>query len=242
MSALDAIRERMEACFIFCSYAAPAIREELGIRHLSQVWTELPSWYLWLVDIPGAFMLEMRGGAQFNSSGTDCQGAVGVLRYFPPSDRTAALSGEERQLLASGVFDQTGTPHWESLAGLSGSELFVVGNFEMYCPVEDDDLIFLFEPVGAGADENPGVHLFDRLVGMHAYAAQRAPSGPFSWGQNGRAAAIGKQGSGERFLRCYLASEGLNGPDDRDPAARKWSALAGRTPVAAEGGGCCGGH
>jgi hypothetical protein len=232
----------MEACFIFCSYAAPEIRQELGIRRLSQVWSKLPSWYLWLEDVPGAFLLEMRGGTRFSSNGTTCHGAAGVIRYFPPVQQTAALTREEAMLLQSDIFDETGTPRWEQLPWLGKTELFVAGTFELHCPVEGDDLFFLFEPGGLHALHNPGGNLFDRLVGMQAFAAQHAPSGPFNWGKNGRAAALCRAGDGERFLRNYLAPERVTAADSCDPAAGKWAALADRKPVAAEGGGCCCGH
>lgn len=242
MTALDLIRERLDACFIFCSYAAPEIRQQLGIRHLSQIWTELPSWYLWLDDVPGAFMLEMRGGAEFSSNGTPCHGAVGVIRYFPPIDRMGALTREERMLMHPEFFDQTGTPHWEQLSWLGDTELFVAGSFELHCPIEGEDLFFLFEPGRLNPLGNPGADLFDRLVGMQAFVAQHAPTGPFHWGRNGRAAAICRDGSGEGFLRNYLAAEEISLADSCDPVAGKWASLAGTKPAAAEGGGCCGGH
>jgi hypothetical protein len=239
MNPLDAIREKLDACFIFCSYAAPEIRHELGIRHLSQVWTGLPSWYLWLDNTPGAFMLELRSGAQFSTDGRSYQGAVGVIRYFPPADCTGALINEEVALLQSAAFDQTGTPTWEELATIGGSGLFVVGTFEFHFPIDGDDMLFLFEGDNRSPAGNPGGQLFNRLVGMHAYSAQRAPSGPFVWGENGRAAAICSEVSCEQFLLHYLAPEQFSVSATCDTAARSWSALAARTPVAAEGTGCC---
>ena len=239
MNALDTIRERLDACFIFCSSAAHEILHELGVKHLSQVWAELPSWYIWLDDTPGAFMLELRGGADFIANGCNYQGAAGVIRYFPPAGCTDALNSEEKTLLQSAAFDQTNTPIWEELAQIVGSGLFVVGTFELHLPREADDLIFLFEGNRPNPAENPGVQLFDRLVGMQAYAAQHAPSGPYTWGQNGRAAAIGREVSCEQFLRHYLAPEKLSTVTTCDAAARHWSALASRTPIAAEGAGCC---
>ena len=239
MTPLDLIRERLEACFIFCSYAAPEIREELGIRHLGQVWTRLPSWYIWLQDTPGAFMLELRGGAEFSADGTACKGSLGVIRYFPPVDQLDNLSNEEVALLQSDAFDHTGTPQWERLTEIAGTELFVVGTFELHGSIKGDDLFYLFESNRSTPAENPGARLFDRLVGMQAYAAQQTPAGPIIWGHNGRAAAICSEGNGERFLHKYLASERLFAPSSCDTAARIWSALAGRKPLAAEGTGCC---
>jgi len=239
MTPLDVIRERIEACFIFCSYAAPEIRHDLGVKHLSQVWTKLSSWYIWLDETPGAFMLELRGGAQFSMNGSDCQGAVGVIRYFPPADQGAALSPEEAALLQSGAFDETGTPYWEKLVDIGGSELFVVGTFELHSLTESDDLFFLFESSERNQSDNPGVKLFDRLVGMQAYASQRTPLGPFVWGRGGRAAAVGSNDGSEQLLRSYLGTEQLSAVSACDMTARNWSALAERKPVAAEGSGCC---
>ena len=239
MNPLDSLRERLDACFIFCSYAAPKIRHELGVRHLSQVWTGLPSWYVWLNDTPGAFMLEMRSGAHFSANGIRHQGAVGVIRYFPSKDSTDFLNKEEATFLQSEAFDQTGTPTWEELARIGGAELFVVGTFELHNPIESGDMFFLFEGTRQNPAGNPGVQLFDRLVGMHAYAAQHVASGPFMWGKNGRAAAICSKGSCEQFLLHYLASEQFSPTTTFDAAAQSWSVLAGMTPVAAEGTGCC---
>lgn len=243
MKTIDIIREKIESCFIFCSYAAPEIRHELGVKHLSQVWTKLSSWYIWLDHVPGAFMLELRGGAQFKLNDGAYQGAAGVIRYFPPADHQNAspLSSEESALLqGEASFDETGTPYWEKLAEISGSELFVVGTFEQHAATEGDDLFFLFEGNDRYPTHNPGVHLFDCLVGLQAYTAQRNPSGPFVWaGGGGRAAAICSNGNGEQFLNSYLASEQLSRVSACDIAARNWAALAERKPVAAEGGGCC---
>jgi hypothetical protein len=239
MTPLDLIRERIEACFIFCSYAAPEIRLDLGVKHLSQVWTKLSSWYIWLDETPGAFMLELRGGAQFSMNGSDCQGAVGVIRYFPPADQGAALSSEEAALLQSGAFDETGTPYWEKLVEIGGSELFVVGTFELHALTESDDLFFLFEASERNQTDNPGVQLFDRLVGMQAYASQLTPLGPFVWGRGGRAAAVGSNDGSEQLLRSYLGTEQLSAVSGCDMTAQNWSALAERKPVAAEGSGCC---
>ena len=239
MTPVDLIRERLDACFIFCSYAAPDIQHDLGIRHLSQVWTKLSSWYIWLEHTPGAFMLELRGGAEFTTDGIACQGAMGVIRYFPPIDQATSLGPEETQLLKGDAFDHTGTPHWEQLGIIGGSELFVVGTFELHVLLEGDGLAFLFEATREEPLNQAGVELFDRLVGMQAYAAQHAPSGPFLWGQHGRAATIWKLGSGESFLQSYLAPEPLTTTAPCDTAARSWSALARRTPMAAEGSSCC---
>jgi len=239
MNPLDLIRERIEACFIFCSYAAPEIRHELGVKHLSQVWTKLPAWYIWLDNIPGAFMLELQGGAQFSMNSSDCQGAVGVIRYFPSADQEAAFSPEEIALRQSDLFDQTGTPHLEKLTEINGTGLFVVGTFELHALLESDDLFFLFEASRLHLKGNPGAYLFDRLVGMQAYTAQIAPTGPFVWGEGGRAAALCSSGNGEQFLRSYLGSEQFSVAATCDTAARDWSALAERKPVAAEGTGCC---
>lgn len=239
MTPVDLIRERLESCFIFCSYAAPEIQHDLDVRHLSQVWTRLSSWYVWLEHTPGAFMLELRGGAEFETAGMACRGAMGVIRYFPPVDQSASLRPEEAALLKGAAFDQTGTPCWEALREIGGSELFVVGTFEMHVLPEDDGLVFLFEATRPGLADNPGVHLFDRLIGMQAYAAQLAPSAPFAWGPSGRAATICSSGQGESFLRNYLVSEQVLALPACDPAARTWSALAGRKPMAAEGTSCC---
>lgn len=35
------------------------LREELGLEGVHQVWGEVPTWYLWLADSPGAYCLEM---------------------------------------------------------------------------------------------------------------------------------------------------------------------------------------
>jgi hypothetical protein len=239
MTPVDLIRERLESCFIFCSYAAPEIRHDLGIRHLSQVWTRLSSWYVWLEHTPGAFMLELRGGAEFETEGAACRGAMGVIRHFPPADQVGLLSSEEAALRQSDAFDQTGTPRWEALGEIGGSGLFVVGTFEMHALLAGDGLVYLFEATRPEGADNPGAQLFDRLVGMQAYAAQLAPSGPFVWGPRGRAATICSLGQGEPFLRNYLAPEQVSAPSVCDLTARAWSALAGRKPMAAEGSSCC---
>lgn len=240
MNPVDLIREKLESCFIFCSYAAPEIRHELGVRHLGQVWTKLPSWYIWLDELPGAFMLELRGGAAFDLDGTACHGAAGVVRYFPSNAQDGLWNRAEVALLQEGTFDNTGTPYLDQLEKIAGTELFVVGTFELHDLGTGDGLLFVYEATKEDVSSAAaGVRLFDSLVGMQAYTSQATPAGPFVWGRQGRAAVFSSLGNGEALLKNYLDAEQLSAVSACDISVRTWSALAERKPVAAEGTGCC---
>ena len=240
MNPVDLIRERLEACFIFCSYAAPEIRKELGIKHLGQVWAQLPSWYFWLDELPGAFMLELRGGAAFDLDGTACHGAAGVIRYFPSNEQEGQWNGVERAMLQDGTFDNTGTPYFDQLEKIAGTERFVVGTFELHNLGAGHDLLFVYEAMKENLPSAAaGVRLFDRLVGMQAYTSQATPAGPFVWGRLGRAAIFSSLDNGEELLKNYLDGEQFSTVSACDLSARAWAALAERKPVAAEGTGCC---
>lgn len=239
MNPIDLIREKLESCFIFCSYAAPEIRYELGIKHLSQVWTAKPSWYFWLEDVDGAFMMELQGGAEFTLHGVACKGAAGVIRYFPPADYTGQLTDEECELIAHGVFDTTTTPHWEQIGQIAGTDHFAAATIELHTAVESNDLFFVFEVTRPGLEGLTAERLFDRLVGMQTYALQTKPAGAYRWGKHGRAVVIGNACAGELFLRDYLKPEQLVTASNSDPARMGWEALAACKPVAAEGTGCC---
>ena len=82
------------------------VRRQAGLKGISQVWGEEPSWYFWLAGRPGAFLL--RAG--------DCEEVAGsslvtyLLHYFPPE----SIKRNEQDLLQSPFFDRiTGTPIYE---------------------------------------------------------------------------------------------------------------------------------
>jgi hypothetical protein len=110
------------------------VRRQAGLKGISQVWGEEPSWYFWLAVRPGAFLL--RAG--------DCEEVAGsslvtyLLHYFPPE----SIERNEQDLLESPFFDKiTGTPVYEHrheffdrfIAGEIGLALGINGEPHMTC-------------------------------------------------------------------------------------------------------------
>lgn len=239
MKPIDIIRENLESCFMFCSYAAFEIRQKLGVLHLSQVWTELPSWYFWLNEPAGAFMLELRGSTDFMLSGNSCNGTVGVVRYFPP-DTSVELGDDEVALLTDVTFDSTGTPSFEKLDRIAGTELFVIGRLELHVIGEAESLLFVFEPTRLDSLSNvASASFFKHLVGMYAYAHQANPEGPYMWGENVVAAVFDNNGNGKLLLEAYLGA-GQNVAVANDMQMHTfWSELSKQKPASSENAGCC---
>ena len=85
----------------------------LGFKGISQVWKEVPAWYFWLEETPGAFLLHLHD----EEAVTNSQYVSLTVHYYPAPDKIAglALSTEENTLRNNTtVFDQpTGTPRYE---------------------------------------------------------------------------------------------------------------------------------
>ncbi|MBI2354663.1 MAG: hypothetical protein HYV06_06500 [Deltaproteobacteria bacterium] len=258
MNPFDAVREKLEACFIFNSYASPEIRKMAGVCMLSQVWIEVPAWYLWLHDVPGAFMLEALHADLLVHEGVSYDSARFTLRWFPPLDSglLSLFSVEERCLRSSVLFDSTGTPLYEQLTLIRGG-YFECAHLELHFSRGDDTVIMLLS-TSRGSTlpdetlmEEYCTALFQTLAGMYSLYAKRVPEscGRFRGGAgNAALQALVFFGGGQEkaggFMRAYLGAECLEPFRHRPAVEGNWRRLALLGPEAMDssGCGCCCGH
>jgi hypothetical protein len=191
MNPLDALREKLEAGFICASYADPSIKDELGIRQMSQIWIDVPAWYFWLKDLPGAFMLEALEGRTLQPFKDEASGALSVLsavRYFPHPDEKnfGAFSPGEQSLRTSALFDATGTPRFEEI-GTARNSFFHIANLECIFDRGNAWTAFLLDAplllnsaLTGGAERSVpaweiSAALFDTMIRMFTYYLRRPP-------------------------------------------------------------------
>ncbi len=191
MNPLDVLREKLEAGFICVSYADPSIKDELGIGQMSQIWIDVPAWYFWLKDLPGAFMLEALEGRTLQPFNDEESGAFSVLsavRYFPHPDEKNfdAFAPEERSMRTSALFDDTGTPRFAEIGKVRNS-FFHIGNLECIFDRGNSWTAFLLDaPLllnsAPGDKEERSVPaweisaaLFDTMIRMFTYHLRRPP-------------------------------------------------------------------
>jgi hypothetical protein len=255
MNPLDGIREKLEACFIFNSYAPPEIKQLTGIRMLSQIWIDVPAWYFWLHDVPGAFMLEADTGGAIESDGIIFDSVVFKVRYFPPpgSDPMATLTDREKQLRKSDLFDTTGTPVYE-LLDVVRQGCFECASLEFHFSCSDDTMIMLLgaprtsHEVGNTSRENLCTALYESLAGMYSLYFQSAPKASCSFQEDAgeavlRALVFAKRDlqMAERSLQNLVRTDQLVSSDRLSTRINNWHTLASVKPesMQATGCGCC---
>jgi hypothetical protein len=101
------------------------LRGELGLGGVHQVWGEVPSWYLWLGDSPGAYCLEMVDVSQVGGGLINSNFAV---KFYPALDSEffQALPPGEKQSRQSALFDESGAPAFETRHDIP-ADFFTVG-------------------------------------------------------------------------------------------------------------------
>ncbi|RQW77738.1 MAG: hypothetical protein EHM51_01280 [Geobacter sp.] len=259
MNPIDAVREKIEACFIFNSYAPDNIRQLAGVRMLSQIWLDVPAWYFWLHDVPGAFMMEAFHANTWEHDGATFDSARFVVRYFPSTDSELLtnFSDEENHLRHSSLFDETGTPVYEQLH-LVREGHFECAIIEYHFSRSEDTVLMLL------GTKQPSRHeprcttlealctaLYESLAGMYSLFRQEPPESTYLPGkENGemslRALCFSKSNSpiGEKMLRHYLGIESLAPFQHHSEKERNWQRLALIKPESmnSPGCGCCCGN
>jgi hypothetical protein len=101
------------------------LRGELGLKGVHQVWGEVPAWYLWLADPPGAYCLEMVDVSRLDDN---LISSMYALKFYPALDGELlqALSAEEKDIRQSAHFDATGAPAFDTRHEIP-ADLFTVG-------------------------------------------------------------------------------------------------------------------
>jgi len=89
------------------------LKDLLGMEAVSQIWGEVPAWYMWLSETHGAYRLELADATTNEKNPGDKRGFFSIKCY--PFDNTAVFntfSYEEQVLSRSRFFDDTHTPRY----------------------------------------------------------------------------------------------------------------------------------
>lgn len=181
------------------------LKDLLGMEAVSQIWGEVPAWYMWLSDAQGVYRLQLADATTDEKSPAQKQGLFSIRCY--PYDNTTvfdAFSYEEQVLRRSHLFDDTHTPRFEAMQRIPDS-LFNVAALEYRVDQDDTMACFTLESLdilrcvypeetvqhfdligksrcyrkGEIGRSVPGWQLaypvFDRLLGMYAYYSKVKP-------------------------------------------------------------------
>ncbi len=172
------------------------LRSELGLLGVHQVWGDMPAWYFWFDDNPGAYCLEVVLASGIAKDDHDRIRAILGVKYYPTlgDGFFENFSELEGQLLREPCFDETGTPDFDH-RHLIPDNLFNVGVMELEFSPEEDWFLYtltaldhcrkLFksedlEKVSENPEHNiPGWHLtfilYERLLSLHAFHYKQIP-------------------------------------------------------------------
>lgn len=115
------------------------LKDLLGIEAVSQIWGEVPAWYMWLSDAHGVYRLQLAEATNQEKNPANKQGFFSIKCYpFNNSAVFNTFSYEEQVLSRSGFFDDTHTPRFEENERISDS-LFNVAGME-YRVTRDDTM------------------------------------------------------------------------------------------------------
>lgn len=181
------------------------LKNLLGMEAVSQIWGDVPAWYMWLSDALGVYQLQLVD-AGFDENRPATKQGFFSIKCYPFHDATVfdAFSYEEQDLSQSGFFDDTHTPRFEekekipdSLFNVAAMEYRVNEDDAMACftlesldtmrSVYPDETVLDFDLInksrryaeGEIGRSVPGWKLgypvFDRLLSMYAFYSKTKP-------------------------------------------------------------------
>ena len=181
------------------------LKNLLGMEAVSQIWGDVPAWYVWLSDAQGAYQLQLVDAGFDEDNPLNKQGFFSI-KCYPFHDATVfdTFSYEEQYLSQSGFFDETHTPRFEekekipdSLFNVAAIEYRVNEDDTMACFTLDsldamrcvypDETLLDFDLInksrrytkGETGRSVPGWKLgypvFDRLLSMYAFYSKTKP-------------------------------------------------------------------
>lgn len=162
----------------------------VGITGISQVWTDCPEWYLWIAGKPGPYNLALeRNEEQIIGDQTYTVGYFSV-KCFPEKNCPAyhGFSSAEKKMLSSPLFDNTGTPVYETKAQIPES-FFVVGTLVVFAQPAGGTTVWSFDSLDSirllqkdpdrllrnVAGWEIGYPLLDSLVCLDAFYRREGP-------------------------------------------------------------------
>lgn len=133
---------------IFSSWSE-RFRSDIGFNGVSQVWNDRLSWYFWLADAPGVYLLEMMNPEEGIGIPEDRYTAAFKIKCYPYQEHPdfQSFSFLEKQLVQSNLFDHTNTPAFEHQGDIP-DDLFTVATVEMTLNPEGHGAFFSFESMG----------------------------------------------------------------------------------------------
>jgi len=182
-----------------------SLRDLLGMEAASQIWGDVPAWYIWLSDAQGVYQLRLVDAGFDENSPATKQGFFSIKCYpFHNATVFDTFSYEEQYLSRSRFFDDTHTPRFEekgkipdSLFNVAAMEYRVNEDDTMACftldsldtmrsvypdeTVLDSDLIKKSQRYAAGETGRSvpgwklGYPVFDRLLSMYAFYSKSKP-------------------------------------------------------------------
>jgi len=122
------------------------LREAIGLRGVSQIWSGKPAWYFWLADAPCAYGLQLEGCWTNASGAAEEAGGLFSVKCYPNPDASVfqGFTHEEQSLVLSDCFDNTGTPRFECLDRMSPS-LFNAATIEYACAPDEQWALLTLE-------------------------------------------------------------------------------------------------
>ena len=181
------------------------LKDLLGMEAVSQIWGDVPAWYLWLSDASGVYQLQLVDAEIDEKSPTTKQGVFSIKCYpFHNTTVFDAFSYEEQCLIRSRFFDDTHTPRFEekeripeSLFNVAAMEYrvnqddtlacFTLESLDTMRSVYPDETVLNFDLInknrryaaGETGRSVPGWKLgypvFDRLLSMYAFYSKAKP-------------------------------------------------------------------
>jgi hypothetical protein len=121
------------------------LKDLLGMEAVSQIWGEVPAWYLWLSEAHGVYCLQLSDAMNDENNPANKQGFFSIKCYpFPNTTVFDTFSYEEQALSRSGFFDNTHTPRFEEMEKIPDS-LFNVAAMEYRVNQDDTMACFTLE-------------------------------------------------------------------------------------------------
>ena len=181
------------------------LKDLLGMEAVSQIWGDVPAWYMWLSDAMGVYQLQLVDAGFDENTPANKQGLFSKKCYpFHNATVFDSFSYEEQCLSRGCFFDDTHTPRFEdkeripdSLFNVAAMEYRVNQDDTMACftlesldtmrcvypdeTVLDFDLVNKSRRYAAGETGRsvPGWRLgypvFDRLLSMYAFYSKAKP-------------------------------------------------------------------
>jgi hypothetical protein len=134
---------------------AEGIRQELGIKAVSQIWAEKPGWYFWLLGSECVHELELKGTTVVGQTEEGAARGLFSVKCYPDKagPLLARFSADEQELVKSKLFDETGTPRFECREAIP-DVFFHVATVEYLCDLREIDCLLYVHGLDLDGDNS----------------------------------------------------------------------------------------